>query len=135
MKKIAIIIASRQGLAPALTIHRNFPEQNYSTQAKERQIPVPPSTRSRPLSPPILPATKVSSLSALSASVSGPSPCIQSKYTDPAVVNIDSTGKHAISVLSRTRWRSQRTHPQACFHTWGRPRHHDPKRQQRPLGP
>ena len=27
-------------------------------------------------------------------------PCIQSKYTDPAVVNIDSTGKHVISVLS-----------------------------------
>ena len=71
MKKIAIIIASHQGVAPALILH---PKQNYSTQAKDRKIPVPPSTRSRPLSPPILPVMKLSSSSALSASVSGPSP-------------------------------------------------------------
>ena len=96
MKKIAIIIASHQGVAPALIIHRELPETElfYAGEGQEN------------------PCTSIDSIPAFVAAnftryealvficVRAIAPCTQSKYTDPAVVCIDSTGKHVISVLS-----------------------------------
>ena len=102
MKKIAIIIASHQGLAQPLPYTGNFPKQNYSTRAKDRKIPVTfhrlhPGLCRRQLYP--LRRSRLHRRSRHLCPVAI-APCIHSKYTDPAVVNIDSTGKHVISVLS-----------------------------------
>lgn len=101
MKKIAIIIASHQGVAPALIIHRELPETElfYAGEGQEN-----PCTSIDSI-PAFVAAnfTRYEALvfiGALGICVRAIAPCIQSKYTDPAVVNIDSTGKHVISVLS-----------------------------------
>ncbi|WP_279038586.1 MULTISPECIES: precorrin-4 C(11)-methyltransferase [Butyricimonas] len=101
MKKIAIIIASHQGLAQALTIHRELPETElfYAGEGQEN-----PCTSINSI--PAFVATNFTCyeglvfIGALGICVRSIAPCIHSKYTDPAVVNIDSTGKHVISVLS-----------------------------------
>ena len=101
MKKIAIIIASHQGVAPALIIHRELPETElfYAGEGQEN-----PCTSINSI--PAFVATNFTCyeglvfIGALGICVRAIAPCIQSKYTDPAVVNIDSTGKHVISVLS-----------------------------------
>ena len=101
MKKIAIIIASRQGLAPALTIHRELPgtELFYAGEGEAN-----PCTSIDSI--PAFIATNFTRyeglvfIGALGICVRAIAPCTQSKYTDPAVVCIDSMGKNAISVLS-----------------------------------
>ncbi|MEJ8782398.1 precorrin-4 C(11)-methyltransferase [Butyricimonas sp. HCN-50115] len=101
MKKIAIIIASHQGLAQALTIHRELPKTElfYAGEGQEN-----PCTSINSI--PAFVATNFTCyeglvfIGALGICVRSIAPCIHSKYTDPAVVNIDSTGKHVISVLS-----------------------------------
>ena len=101
MKKIAIIIASHQGLAQALTIHRELPETElfYAGEGQEN-----PCTSIDSI--PAFVAANFTHyeglvfIGALGICVRAIAPCIHSKYTDPAVVNIDSTGKHVISVLS-----------------------------------
>ena len=101
MKKIAIIIASHQGLAQALTIHRELPKTElfYAGEGQEN-----PCTSIDSI--PAFVATNFTCyeglvfIGALGICVRSIAPCIHSKYTDPAVVNIDSTGKHVISVLS-----------------------------------
>ena len=101
MKKIAIIIASHQGVAPALIIHRELPETElfYAGEGQEN-----PCTSIDSI--PVFVAANFTRyealvfIGALGICVRAIAPCIQSKYTDPAVVNIDSTGKHVISVLS-----------------------------------
>ena len=101
MKKIAIIIASHQGLAQSLTIHRELPETElfYAGEGQEN-----PCTSINSI--PAFVATNFTCyeglvfIGALGICVRSIAPCIHSKYTDPAVVNIDSTGKHVISVLS-----------------------------------
>ena len=101
MKKIAIIIASHQGVAPALILRRELPETElfYAGEGQEN-----PCTSIDSI-PAFVAAnfTRYEALvfiGALGICVRAIAPCIQSKYTDPAVVNIDSTGKHVISVLS-----------------------------------
>ena len=101
MKKIAIIIASHQGVAPALIIHRELPETElfYAGEGQEN-----PCTSIDSI-PAFVAAnfTRYEALvfiGALGICVRAIAPCTQSKYTDPAVVCIDSTGKNAISVLS-----------------------------------
>ena len=101
MKKIAIIIASHQGLAQALTIHRELPETElfYAGEGQEN-----PCTSIDSI-PAFIAANfthyeGLVFIGALGICVRSIAPCIHSKYTDPAVVNIDSTGKHVISVLS-----------------------------------
>ena len=101
MKKIAIIIASRQGLAPALTIHRELPgtELFYAGEGEAN-----PCTSIDSI--PAFIATNFTRyeglvfIGALGICVRAIAPCTQSKYTDPAVVCIDSMGRNAISVLS-----------------------------------
>lgn len=101
MKKIAIIIASHQGLAQALTIHRELfkTELFYAGEGQEN-----PCTSIDSI--PAFVAANFTHyeglvfIGALGICVRAIAPCIHSKYTDPAVVNIDSTGKHVISVLS-----------------------------------
>lgn len=101
MKKIAIIIASHQGLAQALTIHRELFETElfYAGEGQEN-----PCTSIDSI--PAFVAANFTHyeglvfIGALGICVRAIAPCIHSKYTDPAVVNIDSTGKHVISVLS-----------------------------------
>ena len=101
MKKIAIIIASRQGLAPALTIHRELPgtELFYAGEGEANpctsidSIPAFIATNFTRYEPHLF-------IGALGISGRAIPPCTQTKYTDPAVVCIDSMGRNAISVLS-----------------------------------
>jgi len=101
MKKTAIIIASHQGVKLARIIHRAFPETElfYAGEGWETSCTHIDSI------PAFVAAnfTRYEALvfiGALGICVRAIAPCTQSKYTDPAVVCIDSTGKNAISVLS-----------------------------------
>lgn len=99
MNKIAIIISSDQGMQIARTIRQELPEAELFAKREDSNC-----TRVDSIT------TFVSEqfsrydafifIGALGICVRAIASSVQSKYTDPAVINIDSTGKHVISVLS-----------------------------------
>lgn len=99
MNKIAIIISSEQGMQIARAIRQELPEAELFAKREDSNC-----TRVDSIT------TFVSEqfsrydafifIGALGICVRAIASSVQSKYTDPAVINIDSTGKHVISVLS-----------------------------------
>ena len=61
-------------------------------------------------------------------------PCVKNKYTDPAVVCVDSTGKICHLRTFRTHRRSQRTDPPGSEYPRGRTGSHHAKRLHRSMG-
>ena len=99
MDKIAIIIASDQGAKLALTIRQELPRAElYSTVEREHCTLI--TSIQTFVTEQFTHYDALVFIGALGICVRAIAPCIQSKYTDPAVINIDSSGNHVISVLS-----------------------------------
>lgn len=99
MNKIAVIIASDQGAKLALTIRQELPgAELYSTVEREHCTPI--TSIQTFVSEQFSRFDALVFIGALGICVRAIAPCVRSKYTDPAVVNIDSSGNHVISVLS-----------------------------------
>ncbi len=99
MDKIAVIIASDQGAELGLTIQHELPQvELFATGEREHCTPI--------TSIPAFVAEQFTRydafvfIGALGICVRAIAPCVHSKYTDPAIINIDSAGNHVISVLS-----------------------------------
>ncbi len=99
MDKIAVIIASDQGTELGLTIQHELPQAElFATGEREHCTPI--------TSIPAFVAEQFTRydafvfIGALGICVRAIAPCVHSKYTDPAIINIDSAGNHVISVLS-----------------------------------
>ena len=99
MEKIAVIIVSLQGMEQALRLRKELDNiELFYTGQWEHCTPIDSI-------PGFVAAnfTRYDALvfiGALGICVRAIAPCVQSKHTDPAIVNIDSTGKNVISVLS-----------------------------------
>lgn len=99
MNKIAIIISSDQGVQIARTIQLELPEAElFATGEREDCTPVNSLTAF--VSEQFSRHDALIFVGALGICVRAIAPSVQSKYTDPAVINVDSTGRHVISVLS-----------------------------------
>lgn len=99
MNKIAVIIASDQGAKLALTIRQELPgAELYSAVEREHCTPI--SSIQTFVSEQFSRFDALVFIGALGICVRAIAPCVRSKYTDPAVINIDSSGNHVISVLS-----------------------------------
>ena len=99
MNKIAVIIASDQGVKLALTIRQELPgAELYSTVEREHCTPI--TSIQTFVSEQFSRFDALVFIGALGICVRAIAPCVRSKYTDPAVINIDSSGNHVISVLS-----------------------------------
>ena len=99
MNKIAVIIASDQGAKLALTIRQELPSAElYSAVEREHCTPI--SSIQTFVSEQFSRFDALVFIGALGICVRAIAPCVRSKYTDPAVINIDSSGNHVISVLS-----------------------------------
>lgn len=99
MNKIAVIIASDQGTKLALTIRQELPgTELYSTVEREHCTPI--TSIQTFISEQFSRFDTLVFIGALGICVRAIAPCVRSKYTDPAVINIDSSGNHVISVLS-----------------------------------
>ena len=99
MNKIAVIIASDQGAKLALTIRQELPgAELYSTVDREHCTPI--TSIQTFVSEQFSRFDALVFIGALGICVRAIAPCVRSKYTDPAVINIDSSGNHVISVLS-----------------------------------
>lgn len=99
MNKIAVIIASDQGAKLALTIRQELPgAELYSTVEREHCTPI--TSIQTFVSEQFSRFDALVFIGALGICVRAIAPCVRTKYTDPAVINIDSSGNHVISVLS-----------------------------------
>ncbi len=99
MNKIAVIISSDQGVQIARTIRQELPEAElFATGEREDCTPVDSITTF--VSEQFSRYDAFIFIGALGICVRAIASSVQSKYTDPAVINVDSTGRHAISVLS-----------------------------------
>ena len=99
MNKIAVIIASDQGAKLALTIRQELPSAElYSAVEREHCTTI--SSIQTFVSEQFSRFDALVFIGALGICVRAIAPCVRSKYTDPAVINIDSSGNHVISVLS-----------------------------------
>ena len=99
MNKIAVIIASDRGAKLALTIRQELPgAELYSTVEREHCTPI--TSIQTFVSEQFSRFDALVFIGALGICVRAIAPCVRSKYTDPAVINIDSSGNHVISVLS-----------------------------------
>lgn len=99
MTKTAIILTSESSLGLAQTIKKDLPNARIYTKAEiEGTVQIPSINECVEEL-----FNKVESLifiGAMGICVRSIAPYIVDKYTDPAVVNIDSTGKYVVSVLS-----------------------------------
>lgn len=99
MNSIAIIIASDQGAETARTIRREMPNSEiFSSIEREGCTPIDSIAAFTAVHFHDFDALLF--IGALGICVRTIAPCIQSKYKDPAVINIDAVGKHVIPVLS-----------------------------------
>ncbi|WP_059027106.1 precorrin-4 C(11)-methyltransferase [Gabonibacter massiliensis] len=99
MNSIAIIIASDQGAETARTIRREMPNSEiFSSIEREGCTPIDSIATFTAVHFHDFDALLF--IGALGICVRTIAPCIQSKYKDPAVINIDAVGKHVIPVLS-----------------------------------
>lgn len=99
MNKIAVIISSDQGVQIARTIRQELPgAELFSTGEREGCTPVDSITAF--VSEQFSRYDAFIFIGALGICVRAIASSVQSKYTDPAVINVDATGRHAISVLS-----------------------------------
>lgn len=99
MNKIAVIISSDQGVQIARTIRQELPgAELFATGEREGCTPVDSITTF--VSEQFSRYDAFIFIGALGICVRAIASSIQTKYTDPAVINVDSTGRHAISVLS-----------------------------------
>ena len=99
MNKIAIIISSDQGVQIARTIRQELPEAElFATGKRESCTSVDSITAF--VSEQFSRYDALIFVGALGICVRAIASSVQSKYTDPAVINVDSTGRHVISVLS-----------------------------------
>lgn len=99
MNKIAIIIPSDQGMQIARTIRQELPEAELFAK-REDSICTRVDSITTFVSEQFSRYDAFIFIGALGICVRAIASSVQSKYTDPAVINIDSTGKHVISVLS-----------------------------------
>ena len=99
MNSIAIIIASDQGAETARIIRREMPNSEiFSSIEREGCTPIDSIAAFTAVHFHDFDALLF--IGALGICVRTIAPCIQSKYKDPAVINIDAVGKHVIPVLS-----------------------------------
>lgn len=99
MNKIAIIISSDQAARVALTIRKEQPGvELFSTGEREKCTSIHSITSF--VTENFHQYDALVFIGALGICVRAIATSVQSKYSDPAVINIDSTGKHVISVLS-----------------------------------
>lgn len=99
MNKIAIIISSDQGMQIARAIRQELPEAELFAK-REDSICTRVDSITTFVSEQFSRYDAFIFIGALGICVRAIASSVQSKYTDPAVINIDSTGKHVISVLS-----------------------------------
>lgn len=99
MKNVAIILISGNSLSIAQAIQQEFPESIvYAKNELEKTIPI---TSITDCTAQLFHEVDVLIfIGAMGICVRSIAPHIQNKYSDPAVINIDSSGKFAISVLS-----------------------------------
>ena len=99
MNKIAIIISSKQGLQIARTIRQELPGTELFTKGEQADCTSITSITAF-VSEHFSRYDALIFIGALGICVRAIASSVQSKYTDPAVINIDTTGRHVISVLS-----------------------------------
>ena len=99
MNKIAIIISSEQGLQIARTIRQELPGTELFTKGEQADCTGITSITAF-VSEHFSRYDALVFIGALGICVRAIAGSVQSKYTDPAVINIDTTGRHVISVLS-----------------------------------
>ncbi|MCB6972163.1 MULTISPECIES: precorrin-4 C(11)-methyltransferase [Butyricimonas] len=99
MNKIAIIISSEQGLQIARTIRQELPGTELFTKGEQADCTGITSITAF-VSEHFSRYDALVFIGALGICVRAIASSVQSKYTDPAVINIDTTGRHVISVLS-----------------------------------
>ena len=99
MNKIAIIISSEQGLQIARTIRQELPGTELFTKGEQVDCTGITSITAF-VSEHFSRYDALVFIGALGICVRAIASSVQSKYTDPAVINIDTTGRHVISVLS-----------------------------------
>ncbi len=99
MNKIAIIISSEQGLQIARTIRQELPGTELFTKGEQADCTGIASITAF-VSEHFSRYDALIFIGALGICVRAIASSVQSKYTDPAVINIDTTGRHVISVLS-----------------------------------
>lgn len=99
MKKISIILTSESSLSLALTIKKELPDVEIYSKNKIEGINNISSIQdcTREL---FSKSDAIIFIGAMGICVRSIAPYIQDKHTDPAIINIDSTGKYAVSVLS-----------------------------------
>ena len=126
MNKIAVIIASDQGAKLALTIRQELPgAELYSAVEREHCTPI--TSIQTFVSEQFSRFDALVFIGALGICVRAIAPCVRSKYTDPAVINIDSSGNHDICSLRSHRW-GQPDDPSLGRHTGSKPGDHHAKR-------
>ena len=97
--KTAIMLVSETGMASARLLLKEFPEAEIFTPRYESGCTHIESTGSFTVKN-FNRYDAFIFIGALGICVRSIAPCVKDKYTDPAVICVDSTGKHAISVLS-----------------------------------
>ena len=97
--KTAIMLVSEAGLASALLLLKEFPEAEIFTPRHEDGCTHIESTGSFTAENFNRYDTFIF-IGAMGICVRSIAPCVKNKYTDPAVICVDSTGRYAISVLS-----------------------------------
>lgn len=99
MKKISIILTSESSLSLAQTIKKELPDVEIYSKNKIEGINNISSIQdcTREL---FSKSDVIIFIGAMGICVRSIAPYIQDKHTDPAIINIDSTGKYAVSVLS-----------------------------------
>lgn len=96
---VAVILVSETAIGIARLIRRELPGTViYSKSSIEGCVQV--SSFSKGVKELFPTVDLLVFIGAMGICVRSIAPCIRSKQTDPAVINIDSTGKHVISVLS-----------------------------------
>lgn len=97
--KTAIMLVSEAGLASARLLLKEFPEAEIFTPRHEDGCTHIESTGSFTVENFNRYDTFIF-IGAMGICVRSIAPCVKNKYTDPAVICVDSTGRYAISVLS-----------------------------------
>lgn len=97
--KTAIMLVSETGMASARLLLKEFPEAEIFTPRYESGCTHIESTGSFTVKN-FNRYDAFIFIGALGICVRSIAPCVKDKYTDPAVICVDSIGKHAISVLS-----------------------------------
>ena len=97
--KTAIMLVSEAGLASARLLLKEFPEAEIFTPRHEDGCTHIESTGSFTAENFNRYDTFIF-IGAMGICVRSIAPCVKNKYTDPAVICVDSTGRYAISVLS-----------------------------------